>query len=541
MAASTPTSATCPQPFGVACAVDIGTSCTGYCYCFAEDRDRIFYNKPWEGSCLQCQKTKSTLAVRSNSTPEALDVRLGKAATVAYFESPDDWLVFERYKLALDPTKGGRNLCQAAGSSVTAKIAKIMAITLWHIKNRFMEELKSQGRALSAHDVLWVVTVPAIWDEPAKQVMLDAAREAGMTNPANTNIRIALEPEAASLSCKKKMAYLGLHPGSRYLVVDAGGGTIDITAHEVLASGVSELAPPCGSMNGSTNIDRNILLQLYAETSCPTGSLEASKDWLTLSQAIEGNKEQFTPTRTMPYSFPLGKEIYKMAPASMAPCVSAVIGSVVSDVRNAMSQVTGLRYIFLVGGFANSEVLYQELQKLEIPGELDLIRPAAPDCAVMEGALQFAFNEEHIQFRIAPCSYGLATAIPFNPAFHNATQRFSQRGRDYIDNVWTTIITRNTRTAYNVPCEITLYPLDEETQSINLNVYCWPTATVPMLVTEPGCRRLGNLYVETPGHGPTADRAVRVGFYLGGTHASVCALYVPTGAVVTAHLQLDLS
>ncbi|KAH3767435.1 heat shock 70 kDa protein 12A [Pelomyxa schiedti] len=327
MSATSPTSG---QVFGVACALDIGTSCTGYCYCFADDRDRIFYNAAWEGY-MQCSKTKTTLAVLASS--------------------------------------------EAVTLNVTASITKIMGMTMCHIKHRFLDELKSQGRLLTAQDVLWVITVPAIWDEPAKQVMIDAAREAGLSNSSNSNVILALEPEAASL----------------YLVVDAGGGVINITSHEVLASGVSELAAPCGSMNGSTNIDKNILAQLYAETGSPPGTLETSVECLALSRAIEGNKEIFTQGRTMPYSFPVGKGLHKMSPASMSQCVLPVINSVVNDVRNAMAQVSGLRYIFLVGGFAKSVLLYQEMKKLEIPGELDLIRPAAPDCAVMEGALQFAF------------------------------------------------------------------------------------------------------------------------------------------------------
>lgn len=52
---------------------------------------------------------------------------------------------------------------------------------------------------------------------------------------------IALEPEAASIYCRRlpaeklegaNTAHL-LQPGSKYLVLDAGGETVDITVHEV--------------------------------------------------------------------------------------------------------------------------------------------------------------------------------------------------------------------------------------------------------------------------------------------------------------------
>ena len=50
----------------------------------------------------------------------------------------------------------------------------------------------------------WVITVPAIWRQQAKQFMREAAYNAGIgSRETPDQILIALEPEAASVYCRK--------------------------------------------------------------------------------------------------------------------------------------------------------------------------------------------------------------------------------------------------------------------------------------------------------------------------------------------------
>ncbi|XP_053388604.1 heat shock 70 kDa protein 12A-like [Mercenaria mercenaria] len=89
-------------------------------------------------------------------------------------------------------------------------------------------------------DIHWVITVPAIWSDPAKQFMRHAAIKAGI---ATERLTIVFEPEAASLYCRHlpvnttvtdgSLTISEFPTGTKYMVIDAGGGTIDITVHEV--------------------------------------------------------------------------------------------------------------------------------------------------------------------------------------------------------------------------------------------------------------------------------------------------------------------
>jgi molecular chaperone DnaK (HSP70) len=49
----------------------------------------------------------------------------------------------------------------------------------------------------------------------------------------------ALEPEAAALCCRQNRRELRFAPGTVYMVVDGGGGTVDIAVHEIDESGTS--------------------------------------------------------------------------------------------------------------------------------------------------------------------------------------------------------------------------------------------------------------------------------------------------------------
>jgi molecular chaperone DnaK (HSP70) len=70
----------------------------------------------------------------------------------------------------------------------------------------------------------YVVTVPAIWSDAAKSLTRQAATRAGISHDKLTLIS---EPEAAALFCGLT-AQVELRSGERFLICDAGGGTVVI-------------------------------------------------------------------------------------------------------------------------------------------------------------------------------------------------------------------------------------------------------------------------------------------------------------------------
>lgn len=76
---------------------------------------------------------------------------------------------------------------------------------------------------LQNQQVSYVLTVPAIWSEKAKALTREAAVRAGIPEKKLTLIT---EPEAAALYCLSLGDVVDLQTGDRFLVCDAGGGTV---------------------------------------------------------------------------------------------------------------------------------------------------------------------------------------------------------------------------------------------------------------------------------------------------------------------------
>ncbi|CAJ0750341.1 9258_t:CDS:2, partial [Entrophospora sp. SA101] len=62
--------------------------------------------------------------------------------------------------------------------------------------------------------------------------------------------------EAAALYCMEKLEELRLSEGSTLMVVDCGGGTVDLTVRKLLSKNkLSEITERSGDLCGSTYVD----------------------------------------------------------------------------------------------------------------------------------------------------------------------------------------------------------------------------------------------------------------------------------------------
>ncbi|KAH3847743.1 hypothetical protein DPMN_090074 [Dreissena polymorpha] len=77
----------------------------------------------------------------------------------------------------------------------------VFVVVIKHFTERVYELLKTQQVGTTSDDVLWTLTVPAIWSDGAKQFMREAASKAGIEDG---NLKLVLEPEAASCFCREQ-------------------------------------------------------------------------------------------------------------------------------------------------------------------------------------------------------------------------------------------------------------------------------------------------------------------------------------------------
>ncbi|XP_052788701.1 heat shock 70 kDa protein 12B-like [Mya arenaria] len=216
-------------------ALDLGTTYSGYAFSASSDPLTIVSNV-WNSGSGQLMSSKSpTCVLLHNDMFHSFGYDAeNKYVQVIDDEDRNDWRLFRRFKMVLHK--------QATVSRSTTTIADtrgdymeafpIFTMALEYLKKSALEHIKKQRGEVSMENVTFVITVPAIWDDNAKQFMREAATEAGIDT---SKLKFALEPEAASIWCESHSAEASIAlagTGTRYMVVDLGGGTADISVHE---------------------------------------------------------------------------------------------------------------------------------------------------------------------------------------------------------------------------------------------------------------------------------------------------------------------
>ncbi|XP_027135762.1 heat shock 70 kDa protein 12A isoform X5 [Larimichthys crocea] len=356
--------------FVVVVAIDFGTTSSGYAYAFTKEPECIHTMRRWEGGDpgVSNQKTPTTILL----TPDRKFHSFGYAARDFYHDlDPSEskhWLYLEKFKMKLHTTANlsiDTDLHAANGKRV--KALDIFAYALAFFKEQALKELSDQtGGEFDNNDVRWVITVPAIWKMPAKQFMREAAYKSALVSRENPEqLIIALEPEAASIYCRKlrlhQMVDLGtqttqngfsptenvgsgmtqvspghakehvrrnrqsrtflvenvigelwseLEEGDRYVVVDCGGGTVDLTVHQIrLPEGhLKELYKASGGPYGSLGIDyefEKLLCKIFGQDFIDQFKIKRPAAWVDLMIAFESRKRAAAPDRTNPLNINL--------------------------------------------------------------------------------------------------------------------------------------------------------------------------------------------------------------------------------------------
>ncbi|CAN0209375.1 unnamed protein product, partial [Scytosiphon promiscuus] len=173
-------------------------------------------------------------------------------------------MLFRWFKMELCTNGGFQSVNDPVAVSECGRalpLLVVMGAILRHFKNDVLAYLSTVFEVDHyIKEVMWVVTIPAIYDDFARRFMRVAAHKAGLINTVDSpQLRLCLEPEAAYLAVGIKDDPERFQPGNQMMIVDCGGGTVDITTHEVLSTTplrLKEIRPPTGGPWGSTYVDK---------------------------------------------------------------------------------------------------------------------------------------------------------------------------------------------------------------------------------------------------------------------------------------------
>lgn len=140
----------------------------------------------------------------------------------------------------------------------------------------------------------FVVTVPAIWSEQAKEKTRLACLQVPIIRDSKWPVHLVSEPEAAALYALHGMDPHGLKVGDTIVVVDAGGGTVDLISYTIIklipTLEIEEAAPGSGGLCGSTYLNQRFAKFLKAKL----GKLDGFDDEV-MSEAMEVFEKKVSP------------------------------------------------------------------------------------------------------------------------------------------------------------------------------------------------------------------------------------------------------
>ena len=547
-------------------AIDFGTYGTGFAWALRNDpAHTIYYEEDWPGAGSAYPKNLSALLLdeRGAVVDWGYDARRRWQAG----DPADGQLTYhEHFKMDLQPdaptvAPGLTPANPDPAQLVTLCLARVHAAALAHIT----------GHArVRPDDIAWRITVPAIWQDRERQLMRAAAERAGF--PAD-RLELVIEPEAAAQHCWDHPAFAGIAtPGSRFVVVDAGSGTVDITSYRVLGTveepRLAELSRATGGKLGASYVDAQFLGPMLQ------GRLGVEDRWrLTADGAVrlklledwEKAKRDFDPQRRAPLNVDLPRPVIKAlystdepVRARLAAAQDGEDGAIVLRFDEAKAlfdhavdpmvalvgeHLTAIGpgpepYLLLVGGFAESRYLQARFREAFTERVAEVLIAPQPAVAVMFGAVKAGLRPS-ISSRISRFTYGVGISMPFDRNRDPRDKRFRDGYRVLRCRDRFAVFVRNGESLeVDHSMSWDLSPTSPVDRYFEMPIYTCVDRE-PRYVDAPGCTEVGRLRIDvssTVGR-PAQDRVVRVRMIFGRTEVTVRARDLSSGRELTTAID----
>jgi len=558
----------------VIAAIDFGTSRSGYAYAFKDDR-KIIGRYQWDKQPFSYIKTLTQSLYNSEGELEAWGyAALSRLTGLRQEKNAKDYSFFPTFKMALRESHK-RTIdgpIAIAKNGQEFPVVNLIADYLRELSGLLREELQNATSGeLKDHEIFWCLTIPAIWKDDEKSLMRLAAIEAGLINATENEqdrLLLVLEPEAAAVYCQEKKQ-LQLEAGKRFMVVDCGGGTVDITVHEVSSDGsLDEVVEGTGGAYGSTYVDQefskylasiftDVALTRYQEED-PIGILELMNNW-------ERKKCDFDPEKTPITYLEIPNRLYKilsqnypevlqqlannqngddetlhLSCETMEAIFQPVLTGLIEKVEEQFSRLDsrGCDFLYLVGGFSTSPVLRQRMQE-KFDKLVKIIMPPLPGAAILEGAVSFGLNPESIRSRRSRLTYGCNVCKLFDEELDQGQNpAFEMKDELYLSNRFCHFVRAGESVNVDDFVNHTFVPLTSDQDILSFTFYATRKQN-PRYVDEPDIEELGELEVDISSTVGIEERRVEVSMNFGKTEIAVVAQDLQTGNIYETNLRFS--
>ncbi|RIA82051.1 hypothetical protein C1645_835952 [Glomus cerebriforme] len=276
--------------------------------------------------------------------------------------------------------------------------------------------------------VLIVITVPAEYSEKDKGIMRECAYNAGLIKERHSEkLQFTTEPEAAAIYCMENSLEVNdlNTPGTTFMIVDCGGGTVDLTTRKLLEDKqLGEVTERAGDFCGSTFIDKEFLKALRKILGDRAINLLENNHYGQMQYMIQefsrqaklpftGNKSEFTNYELdLEDIVPVVMEYvtedvqdkmedddwlivfeYEDIKSMFDPIVKRIIEMIQAQLKNTnKTRENKCSAMFLVGGFSQSKYLQKRIKE-EFQQQVENISvPIYPIAAISRGAALYGLS-----------------------------------------------------------------------------------------------------------------------------------------------------
>ncbi|KAG6832781.1 hypothetical protein H0H92_009399 [Tricholoma furcatifolium] len=420
-------------------AIDIGTTFSGVSYAILEPGEipKIHGVTRFPGQEHVAGNTKipSIIYYDKHGKMMAAGAEADTSSVMAQAED-DGWTKTELFKLRLRPrtmqlNMNGMRLGPLPRRKTAIHVFGDFLAYLYRCTRNFIIDTHGNGAALwntVENNIQFVLSHPNGWEGAQQSKMRRSAVYGGLipdTNEGKARIRFVTEGEASLHACVLNglAADVLTNPSKNgFLIADAGGGTLDISAYAIrgtLPLVMEEIAPPDLEELGNSLKAKKLRDSKYG-TPAALDHITQRFDETTKRLFRDRNELQF-----IPFGSPLDKDLsvgirggqLKLTGNEVANLFEPSVDAAVSAIRAQIDASNGIiKSVFLVGGYAASPWLFHQLQERLAPLNVTVSRPDTQTSkAVADGAIGF-YCDHHVSARMSKFMYGVEFLREMDPA-----------------------------------------------------------------------------------------------------------------------------
>ncbi|KAL1726862.1 hypothetical protein EV714DRAFT_276153 [Schizophyllum commune] len=451
--------------------IDVGTTFSGISYCIAEPglppEVKGVTRFPAQEHVGGNAKIPSVLFYSGRGRVKAAGAETLLADNIEEAEVKG-WTKAEWFKLHLAPQYDGspwadRDLPPLPSGMTAQEVFTDFLRYLLSCLQSFIEESYPCGKKLWEYlfdTAEFTLTHPNGWGGPQQEDLREMAVDAGLVRThadAVKRVHFVTEGEASLHFCiHDGIVGRSMQRGQGMIMVDAGGGTIDLSAYSANQSGsrstrgtYSEIAASQCVFQGASYVTQratDYFLQVFRGSQWEQDvqhmkdvfdqrtklTIKNDRDSVTVKFGGSKDADMTTALKVRRGAFILpGKKVAEF----FMPSIGAAYTAALEQISIAQKRGKTITSVYVVGGFGANELLFSKLRTCLGKLNIDVCRPDAhTNKAVADGGVLFSLNGR-VTARVSRCTYGVAFCVVYDPDDREHVRR---RDTAFVDpsGVW---------------------------------------------------------------------------------------------------------